>query len=77
MKLIKEIEKAGYDCLRTNSGHWKVTISDKRRQELIIAGFDFQSAPAFVVMSASPSDHNAERRARKDMKKLGYVKGEA
>ena len=77
IKLIKELEKAGYVADRTGSGHWKVTIGAKRRAQLEAKGFDFQAAPAFVVMSCSPSDPHADRRARKDMRMLGYIKGEA
>lgn len=76
-KLIKELEKAGYCCKITNNGHWKVTVSEKRRNLLTARGFDLASAPAFVIMSASPSDHHSERRALKDMRLLGYERGNA
>lgn len=74
IKLIKELMKAGYDCKVTNSGHWKVTVSDKRKVELTKENFDLSEAPPFVILSASPSDHHSERRARKDMRMLGYTK---
>lgn len=73
-KLIREVAKAGYDCKATGSGHWKITIGDRRRVMLEKVNFDFASAPPFVIMSASPSDHYSERRARKDMRRLGYTK---
>lgn len=75
IKLIRELSKAGYDCKVTGSGHWKITIGPKRRAELETTKFDLKACPAFVIMSASPSDPYADRRARKDMRLLGYEKG--
>ena len=77
VKLIRELIKAGYDCKVTNNGHWKVMVGEKRRSLLEARGFDLKSAPAFVIMSASPSDHHSERRALKDMRMLGYERGNA
>ena len=71
-KFVQELQRAGYECVRARSGHWKVTIGERRREELAALNFDFSQAPPFVVMSSSPSDPHAEQRALRDMKRIGY-----
>ena len=75
-KFIQELQRAGYDCERARSGHWKVKIGARLRERLAAQNFDLDSAPPFVVMSSSPSDPHAEQRALRDLKRIGYVRGE-
>lgn len=72
-KLIRRIEKAGYEVSISGKGHYKVKPSQKRLAELQANGVDTTRFPAFVVMAATPSDPHSEKRALKDMKSIGYT----
>lgn len=43
MKLIKELEKQGFDVVRAGSGHWKVTRLG--RQGMVVVSFSPKGTP--------------------------------
>jgi predicted RNA binding protein YcfA (HicA-like mRNA interferase family) len=56
MRLVKELQRQGFDVVRTGSGHWKVTRS----------GYH-----GCVIMSFSPRT-SGMHKTRKQLRELGY-----
>ncbi len=56
MKLIKDLDRQGFDVSRTGSGHWKVT---------------YPGRPGCAILSFSPKG-SAFHKTMKRLRELGY-----
>ena len=72
-EIFRKIRKQGYEVEPTRNGHIKVYPSAERRAFLASQGFDVDNFPAFVLVSGSPSDRNAERQVLRDLRRIGFT----